>query len=79
MLSLYAYNIGEHKPVDAARWRGIKQVTTVTAPNAKMLMSVQYLPTKKLSLSVSESPGGCFKTIYKSLGGPEWTCQENWL
>jgi hypothetical protein len=35
---------------------------------------------RKLSLSASVSPQvDALKTIYQSLGGPEWTCQENWL
>jgi hypothetical protein len=43
--------------------------------------AVQVFPSKrKLSLSASVSPQvDALKTIYKSLGGPEWTCQDNWL
>jgi hypothetical protein len=44
--------------------------------------SVQLSPNKrKLSLlSVSVSPQvDALKTIYKHLGGPEWTRQDNWL
>ena len=36
--------------------------------------------TKKRKLSVSQSPQmDALKTIYASLGGPEWTRQDNWL
>jgi len=36
--------------------------------------------TKKRKLSVSRSPQrDALKTIYASLGGPEWTRQDNWL
>mmetsp|Transcript_3042 Transcript_3042/g.4095 ORF Transcript_3042/g.4095 Transcript_3042/m.4095 type:complete len:390 (-) Transcript_3042:57-1226(-) len=36
--------------------------------------------TKKRKLSVSQSPQmDALKTIYASLGGPEWTRQNNWL
>jgi hypothetical protein len=45
--------------------------------------SVLNSPNKRklsLSVSVSVSPQvDALKTIYKSLGGPEWTRQDNWL